>query len=154
MERPHVLLLGAGASKAALPNGDRLGRPVPVLSDVAVALGLVDLFPESLRELAESNFEAAFSRVSVLDPLAARVVESRVFDYFAALEFPDESNLYDLLQLCLRRKDAIFTFNWDPFLIQSRSRLAMQRTGELPKVFFCTGTSRSGSARRTRTLVF
>ena len=72
--------------------GSRLSQPVPVLSDVAVALGLVDLFPESLRELAESNFEAAFSRVSVLDPLAARVVESRVFDYFAALEF-QRSNL-------------------------------------------------------------
>jgi hypothetical protein len=55
--------------------------------------------------------------------------------------------LYDLLQLCLREKDAIFTFNWDPFLIQSRSRLAMQQTGELPKVFFLHGNVKIGFCR-------
>jgi hypothetical protein len=32
---PHVVLLGAGASKAALPNGDLHGRQVPLLRDVA-----------------------------------------------------------------------------------------------------------------------
>ena len=34
--RPHVLLLGAGASRAALPGGHRNGVAVPLLRDVAV----------------------------------------------------------------------------------------------------------------------
>jgi hypothetical protein len=58
--RPHVLLLGAGASRAALPNGDRNGVPVPLLRDVAADLGLAKHFPDELRELALSDFEAAY----------------------------------------------------------------------------------------------
>lgn len=44
---PHVVLLGAGASKAALPNGDRHGRQVPLLGDVATELGVASLFPKT-----------------------------------------------------------------------------------------------------------
>ena len=76
-KRPHVLLLGAGASKAALPNGDRNGVPVPLLRDVAADLGLAKHFPDELRDLAHTDFEAAYSRlveagvdVSALDDAA------------------------------------------------------------------------------------
>ena len=44
--KPHVLLLGAGASKAALPGGDKHGRAVLLLRDVAESLSLIDIFPE------------------------------------------------------------------------------------------------------------
>jgi hypothetical protein len=65
---PHVVLLGAGASKAALPSGDLHGRHVPLLRDVATELDLASRFPEDLRDLAGSNFEAAYSRLHDRDP--------------------------------------------------------------------------------------
>jgi hypothetical protein len=58
--KPHMLLLGAGASKAALPDGDIHGRSVPLLRDVAESLSLVDTFPEDLKDLAVYDFEAAY----------------------------------------------------------------------------------------------
>lgn len=139
--KPHVLLLGAGASKAALPNGDKNGRDVPLLRDVAENLKLVDLFPDDLKDLAIQDFEAAYSRLHELgqsDELSK--IDSLVRDYFSDLELPDEPNIYDVINLSLRDKDAIFTFNWDPFLMQSRIRLAkLGLTTSFPKLFFLHG---------------
>lgn len=137
-KRPHVVLLGAGASKAALPNGDRNGLAVPLLRDVAADLGLADEFPKDLRDLASTDFEAAYSRVveSGVDVVA---LDEAVRGYFAKLELPDKANLYDLVHLCLREKDAIFTFNWDPFLLRSRIRLAKLGVSKFPALFFLHG---------------
>jgi hypothetical protein len=46
-----------------------------------------------------------------------------VREYFAQLELPVEPTIYDALLLSLRDKDAVFTFNWDPFLFQAHLRL-------------------------------
>jgi hypothetical protein len=43
-------------------------------------------------------------------------IENAGHEYFSSLELPDYPTVYDHLLLSLRRKDAIFTFNWDPFL--------------------------------------
>jgi hypothetical protein len=102
MERPHVVLLGAGASRAALPEGDRRGRPVPLLRDVADDLGLAQHFPEELRELAASNFEAAYSQLHDRAPTRCGPIDDAVRAHFAQLELPDEPNLYDVLTLSLR----------------------------------------------------
>lgn len=144
--RPHVLLLGAGASKAALPDGDKNGRSVPVLRDVAEDLDLFDYFPEELRDLARSDFEAAYSRLADMHDCAEDIqtINDQVGAYFAELELPDEPNLYDVLNLTLREKDAIFTFNWDPFLVQSRIRLARLGVRDMPKLFFLHGNVRIG----------
>lgn len=32
-ERPHVVLLGAGASRASFPHGEKAGRKLPVMAD-------------------------------------------------------------------------------------------------------------------------
>lgn len=139
--RPHVVLLGAGASLAALPHGDKDGRPVPLLRDVADELSLADLFPDKLKSLAITDFEAAYSELveqgySVVDELNELLRE-----YFSRLRLPEGPNLYDCLLLSLRGKDAVFTFNWDPFLVQSHVRL--QGEGllpeQLPKLFFLHG---------------
>ena len=134
-------MLGAGASKAALPNGDRNGRAVPLLRDVAENLKLIDLFPNNLKELAVQDFEAAYSQLFDLDSSdRLNKIDSLVREYFSELELPDEPNLYDVLNLSLRDKDAIFTFNWDPFLMQSRIRLAkLGITTSFPKLFFLHG---------------
>lgn len=139
--RPHVLLLGAGASRAALPNGDKYGRQIPLLREVADNLKLVDLFPENLKELSTQDFEAAYSRLYSQGPSdAINKIDSLVSEYFSELELPDEPNLYDVMTLSLRDKDAIFTFNWDPFLVQARNRVArLGLTNSFPKIFFLHG---------------
>ncbi len=146
--RPHVLLIGAGASKAAIPNGDRNGVSVPLLRDVAEELDLFQLFPDELIDLARTDFEAAYGclvigRADTVDELNRRVAK-----YFSSLELPDEPNLYDVLHLSLREKDAIFTFNWDPFLLQSRIRLARHGVRRFPKVFFLHGNVLAGFCRK------
>jgi hypothetical protein len=40
MGRPHLVILGAGASLAAFPNGDRYGRQLPLMHDLISKLGL------------------------------------------------------------------------------------------------------------------
>ena len=37
--QPHVVLLGAGASKAAMPNGDKNGRAIPLMDELPKILG-------------------------------------------------------------------------------------------------------------------
>jgi len=149
MGRPHFVLLGAGASKAALPNGDKNGMELPLLRDVAVDLDLAAAFPKDLRELAASDFEAAYSRLFDQDPKKAVPIEDAIADYFRRLRLPDEANLYDGLLLSLRSKDAVFTFNWDPLLFTSRVRLnQLGLTDDLPSMFYLHGNVIAGYCER------
>jgi hypothetical protein len=137
--RPHVVILGAGASKAALPSGDRDGRAVPLLPEVAAILDLKEHFPEDLRDLAGSDFEAAYSRLYDSDRDAVEPIDVKVREYFQDLELPETVTAYDVLLLCLRPKDRVFTFNWDPFLLQAYRRLTAAGVRELPGIHFLHG---------------
>jgi hypothetical protein len=44
---PHVIILGAEASMAAAPNGDKHGRRLPSLQNVADIIGITDLIDRS-----------------------------------------------------------------------------------------------------------
>lgn len=125
MGAPHVVILGAGASLAALPRGDRNGRRLPVMSNFVEVVGLEPILLKAGIDAGGENFEALYSRL-VLEPRyadCARGVERAVFDYFAAMRLPDHPTIYDHLVLSLREKDFIATFNWDPFLLQAIERL-------------------------------
>jgi hypothetical protein len=37
---PHVVLLGAGASLAAFPNGDANGNKLPLMNDLIATVGI------------------------------------------------------------------------------------------------------------------
>jgi len=138
--KPHVLLLGAGASKAALPNGDKNGKPVPILRDLARDLRLHRDFPQDLVELSQTDFEAAYSRLfSRGESQELEQISKKIADYFWDLQLPDVANLYDVINLSLRKKDIIATFNWDPFLIASQRRLGKLGYTELPRLFFLHG---------------
>ena len=116
--RPHIILLGAGASYAAFPNGDRNGNKLPLLRDFVDIIGLDKEMKEAEISLPYNDFEAIYSNI-YSDPNLIKVRESidkKVVDYFSNLELPDEPTLYDHLVLSLRPKDVIATFNWDPFL--------------------------------------
>lgn len=151
--KPHVLLLGAGASKAALPDGDKNGKPVPVLREVAEELNLVNYFPKELQDLAVKNFEQAYSQLFEMgNKSKLKVLDNKIRSYFSSLELPDKPNLYDIINMSLREKDAIFTFNWDPFLMQSRIRLAKAGLAvKQPKLFFLHGNVMVGFCKKDKT---
>jgi len=116
--RPHLMLLGAGASYAAFPDGDKNGRKLPLLKDFVEVIGLHDLMSDAGISPPFDDFEAIYSKIALSPELSLvrEHIDKLVYRYFESLELPDEPTLYDQLVLSLRPKDVIATFNWDPFL--------------------------------------
>src|SRR5947199_10791733 len=56
-ESPHVVILGAGASRAAFPNGDANGSRLPLMVDLVGCLGLGQAF-QAAGFKKTVNFEA------------------------------------------------------------------------------------------------
>jgi hypothetical protein len=139
--RPHVVILGAGASRAACPQGDRNGLRLPTMDDLVEILRLRPLLIENGIDDPHENFEAIYSKLSSDDSKMAltRKIETVVHDYFSSLELPDRPTIYDHLLLSLRKKDAVFTFNWDPFLFDAWVR---NQPFDLPEIFFLHGNVR------------
>ena len=124
MQRPHLVILGAGASLAAFPNGDRNGKRLPLMNTFVNVVGLKDMLRAAGVQEPYDDFEAIYSDIAI-DPNRQGLkddIEERVVSYFSSLDLPDEPTLYDHLILSLRPKDVIATFNWDPFLCQAASR--------------------------------
>jgi hypothetical protein len=144
---PHVVVLGAGASKAALPAGDKTGRMIPLMDDLPKILG------EDWERLVHSadpppgNFESTFSWIRCSGRFDAQLshIEEIIESYFSNLELPDHPSIYDYLVLGLRAKDVIATFNWDPFLMQAHQR--NRSTCGLPDIRFLHGNVASATCR-------
>ncbi|HEY9198089.1 MAG TPA: hypothetical protein VIR60_01905 [Gammaproteobacteria bacterium] len=141
IQNPHVVILGAGASIAACPNGDLNGLKLPSLQDVQDATGLGELFDriEAAEGSLGDGFEAKYSRLVHLGRYAndVNLINSAVRDYFSKLQLPDHVTPYDKMILGLRDKDSIFTFNWDPFLLQALRRCS--GVASVPNVHFLHG---------------
>ncbi len=138
--RPHVFLLGAGASYAAFPNGDKNGRKLPLLKDFIEVIGLQDFVNQAGITEPYEDFEEIYSKIALdvqLEDLR-RKIDRKVFSYFENLELPDEPTLYDHLVLSLRPKDIIATFNWDPFLWDACQR--NRQFSKYPCVLFLHGS--------------
>ncbi len=137
---PHVVLLGAGASIAALPLGDKHGRRLPVLANLVDVVGLRPMLEaEGVRPECLGGFEALFDSLSSQSKYAAlcQLIEARVRTFFSEIQIPDEVTLYDRLLAGLRSKDIIATFNWDPLLLQAYAR--NRHLQNLPRVVFLHG---------------
>jgi len=144
MGRPHVVLLGAGASRAAFPQGERSGKHLPTMADFFEIASITDAVAGAHIPYSGRNFEEFYSELAK-DPAKATIreaLERAVFDYFSALALPDESTLFDTLVLSLRPKDVIATFNWDPFLIQAVRRNG--HVGGAPRLLFLHGNVLAG----------
>ena len=140
-KRPHVVILGAGASLAALANGDRNGSVLPLMNNLVDVLGLTDTIEQGGFDSRDRNFEDVYCEISA-DPEAIglrKVVEKRVSNYFSSLCLPETPTLYDYLVLSLREKDCIATFNWDPFLYQACCR--NHRVTRMPHCLYLHGCS-------------
>ncbi|MGE3979663.1 MAG: hypothetical protein AB7F94_19070 [Nitrospira sp.] len=138
--RPHVVLLGAGASYAAFPNGDKNGRKLPLLKDFVNVIGLHGLMREARISPPFDDFEAIYSSIALNPELTSvrQQLDDVVYAYFSSLELPEEPTLYDHLVLSLRPKDVIATFNWDPFLWNACHR--NRSVGGVPSLLFLHGS--------------
>lgn len=152
--RPHVLILGAGASRAAFPHGDKTGRRLPVMKDFVDVLGLRDLLLSHGVPEPYDDFEGIYSDISAVPALDSlkRQIENRVEDYFRSLTLFDRPTVYDHLVLSLRPKDVIATFNWDPFLWNACAR--NREFSELPHVLFLHGNVATAHCPRCKIVTY
>lgn len=139
-KRPHAVILGAGASIAAIPSGDANGRKISVMNGFMKKLGMEDLLDNIELETESNNLENIYSElyersdcIHILETL-----ENKIYKYFSEFEIPDEPTIYDMLLLSLREKDVIATFNWDPLLLQAYLRVH-NITSKLPNILFLHG---------------
>lgn len=140
----HTFLLGAGASRAAFPKGDKFGHKLPLMCDFIEIVGLEDFFKNKNIDYSNKNIEDIYDGLFSEDPNSTILSELNelILSYFNSLTIPDEVTLYDELLLTLQKKDAIFSFNWDPLLLQAFIRNI--KIGELPDVHFLHGNVLTG----------
>ena len=137
-QNPHVVILGAGASFAAFPKGDKFGRQLPLMNSLVDTLGLSkDL--NSYKTLF-GDFEKLYGTIckNESDQQLRMIIEEKTYEYFYEMEIVDTPTLYDYLILSLRKKDIIATFNWDPLLLQALRRHAKFQD-YLPQILFMHG---------------
>lgn len=137
----HVVVLGAGASKASCLNkAEKNGNKIPLMNDLPKVIDLNDELKNLSEEFRNENFELIFSTLFDKEPNSERlrVIEQKIYDFFHSLKLPNEPTIYDYLVLSLRPKDLIATFNWDPFLLQAYQRNG-KFTNQLPKLAFLHG---------------
>lgn len=135
----HVVLLGAGASRATCLSGDKCGRVLPLMNELADVLGEEWQHVIEQAEAPDGNFEEQYSwlKAHANDSNELRSIEAHLQDYFGELELPDAPTIYDYLVLGLRSSDVIATFNWDPLLLQAYDR--NRGVCDLPDIRFLHG---------------
>ncbi|MGG3435285.1 hypothetical protein ABER60_14095, partial [Heyndrickxia coagulans] len=144
-QRPHVVLLGAGASVAAIPNGDKKGKQTSVMAGFIEKLGMTDSINEIRLQTESDNLEDIYSELKSRPECKAITLEleKKIYSYFFDFEIPDEPTIYDFMLLSLTKKDLVATFNWDPLLLQAYKRV-YQYTDNLPKLAFLHGNVYNG----------
>jgi hypothetical protein len=144
-----VVILGAGASRAACPNGDAEGRVLPVMDDMIEVVNLQPLLKNHGISEAGGNFETIYDDVVQTGNYQLAIdLEKQVHDYFSQLRLPAGATIYDYLLLSLRPKDLIATFNWDPLLVQAFKR--HEGKIALPQLAFLHGNVAYGYCEKDR----
>lgn len=130
VESSHVVILGAGASRASFPKGDAHGNKLPLMNELIDILNL---------DRNIKDFESFFSEISTKPKYndLVKKIKRKVNDYFNSMELPSTVTIYDYLVLSLRSKDIIASFNWDPLLL--KAYLRNKKFKPLPEVVFLHG---------------
>lgn len=142
--RPHVVILGAGASCAAIPNGDKYGKKISAMNGFIEKLGLSSVISRANIHTASDNLEDIYMELderSRTEPLCQEIkeeLEDIIREYMSDYHLPDTPTIYDFLVMSLTSKDLIATFNWDPFLVQAVER-DRRYTTNTPQLAFLHG---------------
>lgn len=138
--KPHVVILGAGASRASFPKGDRNKKKLPLMVDFVKRVRLAPLLKKTDVEYKGRNFEDVYADLHGKKEYSAicQELEEAIYSYFSELKISETPCIYDHLLLSLRKKDVIATFNWDPFLTQAYLR-NIRWYDNLPEMIFLHG---------------
>lgn len=138
--RPHVVLMGAGASVATIPNGDKNGMKTSVMDGFIEKLGMSEIIANLELETNSDNLEDIYAEIASKPEYESvrNTLDESIRNYFSSFEIPEEPTVYDYLLLSLREKDLVATFNWDPLLIQAYQRVS-KLTTKLPNLAFLHG---------------
>ena len=139
-ERPHVVILGAGATVAAIPEGDKNGLKTSVMDGFLEKLGMSEIIGELHLDTDSENLEDIYSEIAEKQKYDSirKQLDDSIREYFSAFIIPDAPTIYDFLLLSLRKKDLVATFNWDPLLLQAYQRV-VRITDQLPEMVFLHG---------------
>lgn len=150
-KRPHVVIIGAGASVAAIPNGDKNGLKTSVMDGFLKKLGMEETIKSLNLDTKSENLEDIYSELFEKDEYTdiRNKLDEEIRKYFSKFKIPDEPTIYDFLILSLRKKDLIATFNWDPLLLQAYIRVA-EITSNLPKLAFLHGNVMVGYCEKDK----
>lgn len=148
-DSPHVVILGAGASRAAFPDGDANGKQLPLLADLPDCLDLRVAISSAGLSAAE-DFESIYDKLATSGcyPGLKAEIESRIRSYFESLVLNDAPTLYDYLLLSLRENDLVATFNWDPLL--ARAFIRNRGISKLPQLAFLHGNVEAAACIKDR----
>jgi hypothetical protein len=92
---PHIVILGAGASRACCMKGDREGRRLPLMNDFIEYLGIEDVIRKSGHD-PHGNFEEIYSRIHRTGNFGALdALNSVKYEYFAKITLPDTPTIYE-----------------------------------------------------------
>ena len=104
--RPHVVILGAGATVATIPNGDKYGNPCSVMHGFIHNLGLDTILASVKLNTKSENIEDIYSELYERGDECKSVreqLEDAIFTYFSRLELPNVLTVYDELILALTK---------------------------------------------------
>lgn len=148
-QRPHLFVLGSGATKATIPNGDKNGLQSPVMSELIKELEMESLLAGAKLQTSSDNIEDLYSELHKKPEYTnvVKAIENRIISHYQQMQIPDAPTLYDYLIISLREKDCIATFNWDPLLIQAYNRVN-KITKDLPEILFLHGCVAAGLCER------
>jgi hypothetical protein len=62
-KRPHVVILGAGASVDAFPNGDKYGKKLPVMNNFLNTIGMEHILDGVTLKTTSNNLENIYSEL-------------------------------------------------------------------------------------------
>lgn len=151
-KRPHVVILGAGATVDSFPKGDKFGKPSPLMNDMIDVLDLRPILSTVKLKTESTNIENIYTELFERGKECKDVlleIESSIRDYFNLMKIPDEVTKYDLLLISLTNKDCVASFNWDPLLIQAYNRVN-QITDNLPEIVFLHGNVGAGICEKCK----
>ncbi len=144
--RPNIVVLGAGATMAAIPNGDKTGHKSSCMAGFLDVLGLTDYIRSLGLRVDSDNLETIYSELydrqkeNTKFSEALDEVNNAIYNFYSQFRIPDHATMYDHLILSLNHNDAIATFNWDPLIVQAYCRIEKLIGWErLPMLLFLHG---------------
>ncbi|MBR6471929.1 MAG: hypothetical protein IKS83_09040 [Victivallales bacterium] len=150
-EYSHVVILGAGASRATLSHPAYRGHQIPVMNDFINLPEISELLKK--QNIVLTNIEEIYCYLeekgewNTINELEL-IISNEIQNYY----LPDEITIYDLLFLCLGPNDCILSFNWDSLLLQARDRVIAKLASasiktKLPNFFFLHGNVTEGECQ-------